>query len=324
MPRRCRIPASGTTWPGCVPEPAPQRGPQPGLQPLRGADGSYSLWSPGFSEGFHGSEGALREARQKFVAPAGLERFAPGSRLTVLELAVGTGTNTAALLEAAERRRLEISWWGLEIDPSPQALALGDADFRAQWPEPLLRRLEALLMGPTLLWGDARQRLPELLTPLAGRCDLVLHDAFSPRRCPELWSVELLAQLAALLTPRGRLLTYCSAAAVRSGLRLAGLQLAAITAAGSQRWSDGTAASPAPLPAEAGLRPLSAMEEEHLATRAGVPYRDPGGGDGAAAILARRRSEQESGAATSTSAWRRRWGLEGASRGARGNAGEAR
>ncbi len=306
MPRRCPIRVSGTTWPGCVSDPSSEA-----PQPRRGADGSFSLWSPGFAEGFHGGEGALREARQKFVAPAGLERFQPGEPLTVLELAVGTGTNTAALLEVVQARGLQLNWWGLEIDRQPQALALADAGFRAQWPAPVLRQLEELLHGPGLLWGDARQRLPELLVPLAGRCDLVLHDAFSPRRCPELWSVELLGQLAGLLAPRGRLLTYCSAAAVRSGLRLAGLELAAITAAGSGRWSDGTAASPGPLPPQPGLRPLSAMEQEHLASRAGVPYRDASAADASAAILARRRQEQEHTAAGSTSAWRRRWGLGG-------------
>ena len=297
------------TWPGCVPEPS---GAAP--QPRRGADGSFSLWSPGFAEGFHGAEGALREARRKFVAPAGLEHFQPGETLTVLELAVGTGTNTAALLEVVEARGLQLHWWGLEIDRQPQALALADAGFRAQWPAPVLHRLQELLQGPGLLWGDARRRLPELLAPLAGRCDLVLHDAFSPRHCPELWSVELLSQLAVLLAPRGRLLTYCSAAGVRSGLRLAGLELAAIAAADHGRWSDGTAASPVPLPAEQGLRPLSAMEEEHLASRAGVPYRDPSAADASAAILARRREEQQQTAAGSTSAWRRRWGLTGAGR----------
>ena len=312
MRRPCRTPASGTTSPACVPE------------PRRSADGSFSLWSPEVGEGFHGSEGALLEARQKFVRPAGLERFAPGRRLTVLELAVGTGTNTAALLEAAAARGLELNWWGLELDPTPQALALADAGFRAQWPAPLLQRLEGLLQGPSLLWGDARRRLPELLPALAGRCDLVLHDAFSPRRCPELWSVELLGQLAALLAPQGRLLTYCSAAAVRQGLRLAGLELAAITAEASERWSDGTAASPTPLPPEPGLRPLGPMEQEHLATRAGVPYRDPDGRGAPAAILERRRLEQLGGGGGSTSAWRRRWGLEGPGRGTRGNAGEAR
>jgi tRNA U34 5-methylaminomethyl-2-thiouridine-forming methyltransferase MnmC len=155
-----------------------------------------------------------------------------------------------------------------------------------------------------------------------GACDLVLLDPFSPRRCPQLWSEEFLTQLAALLAPRGRLLTYCSAAAVRRSLQRAGLELAAITGRpgagpGPSAWSRGTAASPSPLLLSHGehwadgaaLRPLSAMERGHLLTRAAEPYRDPGGEATAAAILAARERAQAGSAATATSAWRRRWGL---------------
>ena len=69
------------------------------LEPRSTADGSFSLFSPEFGEAFHSSRGALTEAREKFVEPAGLERFAKGSSLRVLDVCVGTGCNTAALIE---------------------------------------------------------------------------------------------------------------------------------------------------------------------------------------------------------------------------------
>jgi tRNA U34 5-methylaminomethyl-2-thiouridine-forming methyltransferase MnmC len=56
------------------------------------------------------------------------------------------------------------------------------------------------------------------------------------------------------------------------------------------------------------------MEREHLATSAGEPYRDPTGQAEAAAIVAERSQAQAEGLARgslgSSSAWRRRWGLE--------------
>jgi tRNA U34 5-methylaminomethyl-2-thiouridine-forming methyltransferase MnmC len=52
------------------------------------------------------------------------------------------------------------------------------------------------------------------------------------------------------------------------------------------------------------------MELEHLHTRAAEPYRDPSGQATAAAILAARQQVQATSDASSTSAWRRRWGLE--------------
>ncbi|QVL51704.1 MAG: SAM-dependent methyltransferase [Cyanobium sp. M30B3] len=300
------------------------------LRPRLGADGSFSLWSERFGEGFHGGIGALSEARAKFVHPAQLERFPPGRRLRVVDVGFGLGTNSAALREAAEDCGLELEVWGLECDPQPLRQALATPTFRNQWRQHTVCWLEGLLAGGgqgsrggVLLWGDARLRLPELLGArhLAGRCDLVLLDAFSPQRCPELWSHEFLGQLARLLEPQARLLTYCCAAAVRRSLMQAGLQLASIQAPRDQSprngdlWSFGTAASPTGLPgaATAGggpLRPLSAMERDHLDTRASEPYRDPSGQTDATEILAARRRAQAASSASSTSAWRRRWGLE--------------
>ena len=306
------------TCSACVAEAGP-------LRPHLGADGSFSLWSDHFGEGFHGGIGALCEARAKFVHPAQLERLPRGRRLRVVDVGFGLGTNSAALREAAEDWGLELEIWGLECDPQPLRQALATPAFRSQWQQHTVRWLEGILAAggeSGLLWGDARQRLPELLGErrLAGHCDLVLLDAFSPQRCPELWSDEFLDQLARLLEPRGRLLTYCCAAAVRRSLMQAGLELASIQAPPEQSanngelWSFGTAASPSAL-LDAGttgggpLRPLSTMELEHLGTRAAEPYRDPGGQASAAEILAARQRAQAASSASCTSAWRRRWGL---------------
>ena len=84
-----------------------------------------------------------------------------------------------------------------------------------------------------LLWGDARQTLGELLRrERAMPIDLVWHDAFSPQHCPQLWTVEFLAGLAEILKEGGRWISYCSAAAVREGLRLANLNVVALTTTG--------------------------------------------------------------------------------------------
>ena len=56
-----------------------------------------------------------------------------------------------------------------------------------------------------------------------------------------------------------------------------------------------------------GWTTLSAMEEEHLCTRASVPYRDPQGDDKAEIIQQRRELGQQSCGLESTSAWQRRW-----------------
>jgi len=279
------------------------------LTPRNGADGSFSLWSGAFGEGFHSAAGALSEAEQKFVLPSQLERCHPGQELVVVEVAVGTGTNTAALLQAAAGLGLPLQWWGLEQDRQPLALALASESFRSQWPEATVSRLEALGSSERLLWGDGRQTVSRLPAALQGGCDLVWLDAFSPRRCPQLWSLEFLAQLAALLKPEGRLITYSSAAAVRAALVAAGLQLASIAAGASQQWSSGTVASPLPLGESFPLRSLSAMEWDHLLCSAAEPYLDPTGQASASTLLAERRARQSKSNAVSSGTWRRRWGV---------------
>ncbi|MEB3243407.1 MAG: MnmC family methyltransferase [Cyanobacteriota bacterium] len=305
------------TWPGCGAE----------LAPRLGADGSFSLWSEAFGEGFHSGRGALREARETFLAPSQLERLPPGARLRVVEVCVGTGCNVALLLEACAARGIALEWWGLELDHRPLALALAAPAFRRAWQPATLSALAALLErgewqgergAARMVWGDARQGLAALLGEWRGRIDLVWHDAFSPRRCPQLWTVETLAAATALLAADGCWISYCSAAAVREALRLEGLRLVALElapaeAAARGAWSGGTVASRQPLGPSPLWRELSAMERDHLASGAGEPYRDPSGRADAATILSRRAAAQAAALASGrrgpSSAWRRRWGL---------------
>lgn len=281
------------------------------------ADGSFSLWSETFSQTFHSARGAIEEARTTFLAPAALERWSPGSALCVLEVCVGTGTNTAALIDACRQQQLQLQWWGLESDQRPLALALADAGFRARCSPHALDRLQQLRDHSQwsagqgrMLWGDARHTLQIHQQQLLASCDLILHDAFSPSVCPELWSVEFLALLASCLKPNGRLITYCSAAALRSSLRSLGLQVAGLPppqGSGEHQWSGGTVASPLPMVLAPPLQPLTPMEEEHLLTQAAAPYRDPLLNSSAAEIRLLRQQQQASSTAASTSAWRRRW-----------------
>ena len=150
-------------------------------------------------------------------------------------MCLGLGYNTAAVLEALPTAGPKLRWWGLELDRRPLEQALEQASFQSLWSAPVLARLEAIRdhggwQEPNnqgiQLWGDARSMLHQI--PESVRFDLVLLDAFSPQRCPELWSEEFLGALARRLAPQGRLLTYSRSAAVRASLKRAGLSLSLI------------------------------------------------------------------------------------------------
>jgi hypothetical protein len=285
------------------------------LQAFPTADGSFSLHSVHFGEAFHNSAGALNEARAKFVEPAELDRFVGGEPLRILDVCVGLGYNTAAVLGSLPTPAPAVRWWGLELDRRPLELALSQPRFQALWSKDVLHKLAAIrdqggwsTPGDEgkQLWGDAREMLSTI--PEAVRFDLILHDAFSPQRCPELWSEEFLGALAQRLAPGGRLLTYSRAAAIRGSLKRAGLTLRSLPPAPGERtgWSSGTVAFKQDKSA-VGCRRLSAMEQEHLLTRAAVPFRDPDQRDLAAVILERRRREQLHCGLEATNSWQRRW-----------------
>ena len=283
------------------------------------ADGSFSLQSDRFGEAFHNSAGARNEAQAKFALPAQLERFRDGTPLRVLDVCVGLGYNSAVVLEALPTPPPELEWWGLELDHRPLDLALARQDFRSSWSASVLQVLEQIRdhgswrqggCNGRLLLGDARTMLGQI--PGRQSFDLILQDAFSPQRCPELWSEEFLAGLAGRLAAGGRLLTYSRSAAVRASLRRNGLMLFSLLPAprGRPGWSSGAMAvrPGAPIPdGGPGWRALSLMEEEHLHTRAAVPFRDPSGTDDSAAILRRRSMEQDGCSLEPTNAWQRRW-----------------
>ena len=286
------------------------------------ADGSFSLHSSQFGEAFHNSAGALNEANAKFVVPAQLERFQPEQTIAILDVCFGLGYNSAAVMHAMPVPPPSLRWWGLELDQRPLDLALEQPSFQQIWSASVLQRLRALQNNGSwwennsqgqLIWGDARKTLMNI--PANENFDLILLDAFSPQRCPQLWSEEFLAALAVRLKPGGRLITYSRSAAVRASLQRAGMQLFSLLAAPGEKlgWSSGTMAvrrgEKECLMSGARWRLLSEMELEHLSTRAAVPFRDSSGTGTTDEILRRRKMEQSCCNLEATNDWQRRWGL---------------
>ncbi|MBE9155418.1 tRNA (5-methylaminomethyl-2-thiouridine)(34)-methyltransferase MnmD [Nodosilinea sp. LEGE 06152] len=274
------------------------------------ADGSMTLFSEDFGEWFHSRQGAYTEAYATYVEATGLASLAQAPTLALLDVCYGLGYNTAAALDTILRVNpaCQVRLVALELDPRVPRQAV-DSGLISGWPAPVQACLQDLAstgraqrpwLEATLLWGDARQRIQAVET-LNFQADVIFFDPFSPPHCPELWTVEFIQRLAACLHPKGKLVTYSCAAAVRTAFRLAGLSVGPVNAAG-RRWP-GTLAQIGSV----GLAPLSQQEQEHLLTRAAVPYRDLTLRDSAAAIHHRRQQEQAVSDLVPTSRWRKRW-----------------
>ncbi len=280
------------------------------ITPRLTADGSFTFFSPQFSETFHSLHGARQEAECKFVEPTCLIQLANQPALRLLDICYGLGYNTAAALEAIWRVNpcCQVQLLGLELDPSVPKTAVDQGLLRA-WSEPIqhvvlplvtCHQVETHRLQARLLIGDARQTI-QRVAQLNFQADAIFLDPFSPPRCPQLWTVEFLCWVGRCLQPAGRLSTYSCAAAVRTALRAAGLQIGSTRPVG--RRSPGTVASLLAV----DLPELSQQEQEHLLTRAAIPYRDPTLSDSATAILERRRAEQQTSDLEQTSQWKKRW-----------------
>jgi tRNA U34 5-methylaminomethyl-2-thiouridine-forming methyltransferase MnmC len=177
------------------------------------------------------------------------------------------------------------------------------------WPEKITNLLIELTKNRSVLTNqlkaqllieDARISLQKV-AQTGFKADAVFLDPFSPPKCPQLWTVEFLNLVAKCLNPEGRIATYSCSAAVRSALKLSGLNIGANFCVG--RRSPGTVASFS----QQDLLPLSLPAIEHLQTRAAIPYRDPQLQDNAEMIKQRREQEQAISNLESTSQWKKRW-----------------
>jgi tRNA U34 5-methylaminomethyl-2-thiouridine-forming methyltransferase MnmC len=280
-------------------------------------DGSYTFLSPEFGETFHSTQGAKTEAFEKFVEATELCHKAQRPTLSLLDVCYGLGYNTAAALESIWRInpdcRIEV--YGLELDATvPMGAAMPALlDCWSERVQDILLHLahtqicQRENLSAHLLIGDARQSIQQLLKK-GFKADAIFLDPFSPRRCPQLWTVEFLDAIAKCLATDGKLSTYSRSAAVRTALLAAGLCIGNIPIENSSaphEWSQGTVAAWQP----ESLLKLSQMEQEHLQTRAAIPYRDLMLSDGAEAIALRHHQEQQQTRLESTSSWRRRWGI---------------
>jgi len=284
-------------------------------------DGSLSLYSLNYEEGFHDTDGALKESINKYLLPSQLDQFSNRKKIVILDVCMGLGYNSGCILEELLQQNKKIEWHGLEIDKRPLNIGLNEKTFQNLWSPKVLNFFKCLnesgrwkenLNKGTIHWGDARQKLYEIKNSL--KFDLILLDPFSPQKCPELWSEQFISLLSAKLSSDGRVITYSSAASVRTSFKKAGLNIYSIIPSmyNQNKWSSGTVAMKKTLDKQlisenCQIKNLSTREVEHLATRSSIPYRDPTGRANSKEIISTREIEQSKSQLINTSSWRKRW-----------------
>lgn len=217
-------------------------------------DGSATLHSPRYGQGFRSLKGAHAEARHVFVEGSGVAaRLHRGAACDVLEVGLGAGTNLGLTAAVAWATGAPLRYRAIEREPLPLA-AWTALDLTAWWPPPLATAwLDALTAHAARadaasphVGTTAASRIHVRAGPITlevvvaeaadlvaagdlaafGPVDAVYLDAFSPAVDPPAWRPEVLRALAACLAPGGALVSYSVRGAVRRALAAAGLEVA--------------------------------------------------------------------------------------------------
>ena len=178
-----------------------------------------------FDDPYFSLVGGLAETRHVFLAGNGLPgRFRDG--FAIAELGFGTGLNLLATLAASGGTALRYT--SFEAYPMaaddiakalggfPEAFALA-GEFLQRWAAGE-RRFTLGTIAVEVVIGDARETLPRW----DGRADAWYLDGFSPAKNPELWSDDLMAEVARHSMPDATFATYSAAGHVRRALAAAG------------------------------------------------------------------------------------------------------
>jgi tRNA U34 5-methylaminomethyl-2-thiouridine-forming methyltransferase MnmC len=189
-----------------------------------------------FDDPYFSLQSGLEETRHVFLRGNGLpERLCPGFRIA--ELGFGTGLNllaTAGIVRAGPVHYTSFEAFPMTAADMARALAafpgLASAELVARWASGA-RRFSLGALEVEVIVGDARETLPRW----AGKADAWYLDGFSPAKNPELWSADLMAEVAAHTAPGGSFATYTAAGHVRRGLEQAGFTVQRLPGYGRKR-----------------------------------------------------------------------------------------
>ncbi|MDB5666360.1 tRNA (5-methylaminomethyl-2-thiouridine)(34)-methyltransferase MnmD [Cypionkella sp.] len=180
-----------------------------------------------FDDPYFSQNDGLSETRHVFLQGNDLPaRLTPGFHIA--ELGFGTGLNLLALSLIAQTPTRFTSFEAFPLattdiaralDHFPEARAIADP-FLSAWSLGQTK----FQLGPIaveIIIGDAR----DTLTAWPDKADAWFLDGFAPAKNPELWSPEILHEVARHTAPIGTFATYTAAGHVRRALQDAGFQV---------------------------------------------------------------------------------------------------
>ncbi|MFQ5474857.1 MAG: tRNA (5-methylaminomethyl-2-thiouridine)(34)-methyltransferase MnmD [Candidatus Nanoarchaeia archaeon] len=207
-------------------------------------DGSITFYNQEFNQIYHSKSGAEEEAVKKFAVPCDVSGRAKKGHLKILDICFGIGYNTAAAFDAAMESNPSCSVEVVALENDRKILKMMktvNANFSSYRFLKGLSDTDEIKNEKTkikLILKDARNSIKQLEKGF----DIIFLDPFSPKACPELWTLEFFKDIRKVIAEDGVLATFSCARVVRDNLLYAGFAVEDIAPVG--RRAPGTLARP--------------------------------------------------------------------------------
>lgn len=198
---------------------------------IKTSDGSSSVYIPEWDENYHSKHGAIQEAYHVFIK-SGLDLFEDGSKISILEMGLGTGLNCIISYLESKKRNLSIDYLGLEGYPLDVKMIL-----ELKHLQQLQAEHESIVYQEILNsdWNTKHQisdyfyltKEQVMFEDFDQRAfaDLIYFDAFGARVQPELWTEVIFKKMYEALKDNGVLVTYAAKGSVRRAMQAVGFEV---------------------------------------------------------------------------------------------------
>lgn len=180
---------------------------------IKTKDNSIGLYNIELDEIYHSIYGAKTEAFEKFISPCFIIDNKP---LKILDICYGIGYNTKCALENLKNVELIDC---VEID---EELVLKSCDF--EYDEKINKIIKDNIKNSNFIHfytDDIRH----VIKKLNKKYDIIFHDGFAPHKNAQLWSEDLIFEIAKLMDKDSIYCTYNHSKPVLNALYKAGLYL---------------------------------------------------------------------------------------------------
>lgn len=189
------------------------------MQLIKTNDGSFTFFSEKYGETFKSVSGALEEAEKKFIIPCNIR-----DNISILDIGFGLGYNIVSAMRKAKSLRI-IS---LEKDKE-----LFDQIQTFEVPEQIKENYSKIrIAAKNMSYKDNEYQIDiilgnaeETIKNIKEEFDAVFLDPFSPKKNTELWTLEFLKDVFAVMKKGAVLSTYSCAGQIRRNLIAVGFEV---------------------------------------------------------------------------------------------------